>query len=723
MMHNWRVGLVVFTGLTLCLPAVQSVTAATPRVVSPGDTDRFTTVEATCPTFSWQQMAHGELFELRVYALPDEFDLETGVGADLAGAHLVIQEWLPAGVTSWTPPVERALARGGRYAWFVGVATAEPDGGFRAADEWSEARLFGVVEAPSAQEVEAAMELLRRHVSLADGPDSDVANRQMNGAADGEREPQAAQQAPSGTVSRSVVTGPAAVKGEMPDPAGETYGVVGVSNSPGGAGVGAANAVGGPDIVLDGSAGGSVNTELRESGIDRPAPVAQSFDVTNSGGGTMTLRVDGVDVVTTLTDRDTLGGMACGSGELAKWNGSAWVCADDADTMAGLACAAGEVVKWNGSGWACAQDEDTIVTAGPGLTTVGDQILIDPTMFYTTCSALDAGDEMGYDFAIARGADGFGLIVYWESALDDLKAAHCNDLECTTATFSTVDATGDVGRDPSVAIGTDGLPIISYFDETNGDLKVAHCDDPGCSSASLVTVDATGITGYNTAIAIGSDGLPLILYNGGGILKAAHCNDLLCGSANLSAIGSGSGPSVAIGTDGLPLISFVESGDLKVAHCSDLVCSSFTISTIDSTSTFNLSSLIIGADGRGFVAYQDTTVHALKTAHCSNVECTSAYTKLHDPLPGYWEGQGPSVGVGPDGLPVVAHGDSPAYALRVTKCGTPWCGGATTTEVLYRESLSLGNTATAIGADGLALIAVRDSQNDDLWVCHLPYGF
>jgi hypothetical protein len=39
--------------------------------------------------------------------------------------------------------------------------------------------------------------------------------------------------------------------------------------------------------------------------------------------------VDGVEVVTTATDQDTLGDLQCGTDEVAKWSGSAWLCADD----------------------------------------------------------------------------------------------------------------------------------------------------------------------------------------------------------------------------------------------------------------------------------------------------------------------------------------------------------------------------------------------------------
>jgi hypothetical protein len=44
--------------------------------------------------------------------------------------------------------------------------------------------------------------------------------------------------------------------------------------------------------------------------------------------------------------------------------------------------------------------------------------------------------------------------------------------------------------DTSVTIGADGLGLISYYDVTNGDLKVAHCSDAACSSAIITTLDS-----------------------------------------------------------------------------------------------------------------------------------------------------------------------------------------------------------------------------------------
>ncbi|HWO18290.1 MAG TPA: hypothetical protein VNO30_05925 [Kofleriaceae bacterium] len=134
---------------------------------------------------------------------------------------------------------------------------------------------------------------------------------------------------------------------------------------------------------------------------------------TNAGGD--------ITAVTTGGGSGLIGGAAagdaalsllttCAPGQLLKWNGTAWGCANDIDTdtdtnsggditavttsggsgliggtVAGDAalslltsCAPGQLLKWNGTGWACANDTDTDtdtnsggditdVIAGPGL--------------------------------------------------------------------------------------------------------------------------------------------------------------------------------------------------------------------------------------------------------------------------------------------------------------------------------------------------------------------
>ena len=61
------------------------------------------------------------------------------------------------------------------------------------------------------------------------------------------------------------------------------------------------------------------------------------------------------------------------------------------------------------------------------------------------------------------------------------------------STIIALDTTGNVGESTSITIGADGLGLISYYDGSNGDLKVAHCANTACTSTTTITsLDTTG---------------------------------------------------------------------------------------------------------------------------------------------------------------------------------------------------------------------------------------
>ena len=118
------------------------------------------------------------------------------------------------------------------------------------------------------------------------------------------------------------------VLGDANNNSGTNYGVYGQTSSASGAGVFAANLdnTGGVDLVLDGTNQGLTNAALTESGIDRASASTEAFNIQNSGSGDLVLRVDGVDVVTSATDQDTLGGLGCANDQIAQVQSGNWTC-------------------------------------------------------------------------------------------------------------------------------------------------------------------------------------------------------------------------------------------------------------------------------------------------------------------------------------------------------------------------------------------------------------
>ena len=59
---------------------------------------------------------------------------------------------------------------------------------------------------------------------------------------------------------------------------------------------------------------------------------------------------------------DRIGKLNCAFGEIAKFDGSKWICApdDNTDTLDGLACSDGELARFDGFVWRCSPEDDTL---------------------------------------------------------------------------------------------------------------------------------------------------------------------------------------------------------------------------------------------------------------------------------------------------------------------------------------------------------------------------
>jgi hypothetical protein len=385
---------------------------------------------------------------------------------------------------------------------------------------------------------------------------------------------------------------------------------------------------------------------------------------------------------------DSLFPLTCAAGQVMKWDGLQWACANDAIgggggggtvtsvaagtgltgspnpiTGAGAiniapgyqlpqACTNGQVPKSNGTGgWVCGTDNagtgtgtvtSVTATGGGGLaTTPGGGISTSGSVGIASGGVQTA---MLADSAITNAKIAPGTIAA-DRLVPSQQLPSCVDGQvlrrsgglwiCGSLppTISTMDGGGFVGTYTAIAIGTDGFPVVSYYDLTNGNLKVAKCINAVCSSGATITaVDSVGEVGQYTAIAIGTDGLPVMSYYDftNANLKVAKCINAACiGSAWITTVDSGGDvgqfTAIAIGTDGLPVVS-----------------------------------------------YFDATNGNLKVAKCVNAACTGSATITTVDSAGV-VGTYTSIAIGTDGLPVVSYHDATNGDLKVVKCSNAAC--------------------------------------------------
>lgn len=351
-----------------------------------------------------------------------------------------------------------------------------------------------------------------------------------------------------------------------------------------------------------------------------------------------------------------------------------------------------------------------------------------------TLTTLDSVGDVGEHTSISTGADGLGLISYYDVTNADLKVAHCENAACTAATITTLDSNGAVGNFSSIATGNDGFGLISYFDETNGDLKVAHCSNAACTSASIATLDSADQVGQHTSITIGGDGLGLISYFDvtNADLKVAHCENAACTSAGLTSLDSGGNvglyASIATLGGGFGFISYVDafpepSGSLKVASCHNAACTSATIHRLGLGGAGLSTSITVHVDGifsDGIISFHDRDNGALNVRRCYNDDC-----RVQPSWPVTNGGPYSSIAIGADALPLIAYGGG-SQGLKVAHCGTrdcspcqgPGCPGSTIITALDSNGETGWYPSLTIGGDGFGLISYFDATNGDLKVAH-----
>ena len=187
--------------------------------------------------------------------------------------------------------------------------------------------------------------------------------------------------------------------------------------------------------------------------------------------------------------------------------------------------------------------------------------------------------------------------------------------------------------------------------------------------------------------------------------------------------------SIAIGQDGLPVIGYqdADAGTVKLAKCINVACSGASvINTVDDPPTNYVGSytaMAIGGDGFPVMSYRDSTAGALKVAKCVSANCSGAtiVTTADDP-PGTTSGYYTSIAIGQDGFPVISYYDQANQSLRVAKCVNSACTGASNLTTVDDQITNwVGqHTSIAIGNDGLPVISYQDATAGALKVAKCP---
>lgn len=174
--------------------------------------------------------------------------------------------------------------------------------------------------------------------------------------------------------------------------------------------------------------------------------------------------------------------------------------------------------------------------------------------------------------------------------------------------------------------------------------------------------------------------------------------------------------SIAIGADGVPMISYLDGENLllKIARCSDAACSTATTRVVDPVSGGWGNSIAIGADGLAVIGYWGLANKDLRVAKCSDVACSTVTLRIVDGSGNV--GSFPSIAIGSDGLPVLSYYDAGNRHLKVAKCANAACSAPVTVSTVDSAADVGQHTAIAVGADGRPVIGYYDAANKALKV-------
>ena len=358
-------------------------------------------------------------------------------------------------------------------------------------------------------------------------------------------------------------------------------------------------------------------------------------------GNTLALTNDGttVDLSSYLDNTDQLASLSCSLNEIAKWNGAAWACAtdvdtdtdtdtqdlsllgnilslvdggsvdlsgylDNTDTLAGLSCGSGQVAQWNGSTWICANagvdtDDQTLSIDGSNNLIIADGNSVSLAAYLDNTDAQDltlSGNTLGVSGDPNTDVDLSGYL----DNTDAQAISVASDILSISGNASTVDLSVYLDNTDSQALSlsTNTLSLVNggsvdlsgYLDNTDAqDLTLsgntlAISGDPNTDVDLSAYLDDTTIPDDQTLSIDGSDNLIIADGNSVSLLPYLDNTDTLAGLS-------------------------CGSGQVAQWNGSTWICASAAVDTDDQTLSIDGSDNLIIVDGNSvsLTPYLDNT--------------------------------------------------------------------------------------------------------------------
>lgn len=308
-------------------------------------------------------------------------------------------------------------------------------------------------------------------------------------------------------------------------------------------------------------------------------------------------------------------------------------------------------------------------------------------------------------FSLAITPNGYPAIAYQDSVERRLDVVRCVTADCTGGGhgFFTIDpGPNDVGGHVDWAFGPDGRAAFAYRDFAAQTLLLARCVTPACNNVTVETLHGgTGgvVSGEFASIAFGGRSDPAVAsrwFNTTGGTSGVNyfdCSILPCEDARQTIhydvpTPVGLGTDMAIGPDDLPVFSYIDhtNDTLRFARCANPDCSghrdmrvvedgSFAIGFDDSTS------IGVRPDGWPVIAYQKSlSVVGARTglyaAECNSATCNDAtIVRIELSGPGLTTGIDADLAIDGDGGVAIAYFDQSALDIKLARCNPLSCEG------------------------------------------------